>query len=319
MHLFGYSATSHELYLPLMYGSVSDVLMTPKKVKPNAKFLKEASVRIQVVHAVIEALLNGIINLHENGVAHRDIKLENLLLDVDPRDQRFGVSSVKISDLGFSLDISDANPINPEARDELPGTPPHTAPEVLQARVDRKKMVQALITYAMREGLGNNTRLRDLKVRNASKDKDKKIGDWAAMSKLEELVGSDVAKSAEFQAAAQEPRDAYENSLAIVQAAPEKLDVFSAAMTAWMLLNPDVPEPDADVAHDASDKQRLKRLKEAGRPSLKVQKDTIDGELFAKLGAAKFFEDGWRTDPTKRFSAKTMLGRLEAAMRPAMA
>ena len=116
MHLFGYSGTSHELYLPLMYGSVSDVLMTPKKVKPNAKSLKEASVRIQVVHAVLEALLNGIINLHENGVAHRDIKLENLLLDFDPRDQRFGVSSVKISDLGFSLDISDANPINPEAR-----------------------------------------------------------------------------------------------------------------------------------------------------------------------------------------------------------
>ena len=120
-------------------------------------------------------------------------------------------------------------------------------------------------------------------------------------------------------AAAQEPRDAYENSLAIVQAAPEKLDVFSAAMTAWMLLNPDVPEPDADVAHDASDKQRLKRLKEAGRPSLKVQKDTIDKELFAKLDAAKFFEHGWHTDPTKRISAKTMLGRLEAAMRPAMA
>ena len=87
-------------------------------------------------------------------------------------------------------------------------------------------------------------------------------------------------------------------------------------MTAWMLVNPDVPEPDADVAHDASDKARLNRLLKDGRPSLKVQneKDTIDKELFAKLDAAKFFEDGWRTDPTKRISAKTMLGRLEAAM-----
>ena len=242
MHLFGYSA-SHELYLPLMYGSVSDVLMTPKKVKPNAKFLKEASVRIQVVHAVLEALLNGIINLHENGVAHRDIKLENLLLDVDPRDQRFGVSSVKISDLGYSLDIrnvAENQLINAQARDELPGTPPFTSPELLQARIDRKNVVQTAIKYALsiETQADKITSLKTLARRNASKDKDQKIGDWAAKAELEKLIGSDTFKSAEFQAAVSAADAKYQQSLAIVQAAPEKLDVFSAAMTAWMLFNP---------------------------------------------------------------------------------
>ena len=177
-------------------------------------------------------------------------------------------------------------------------------------------MVQTLIKYALsiETQADKKTRLRDLQMRNATKDMDKKIKDFAAKAKLEELIGSAVFKSAEFQAVAEEPRKAHKESLAIVQAAPEKLDVFSAAMTAWMLLHPYVTEPDGNVDHTFTDKMRLKRLKEAGRPSLKVQKDTIDKELFAKLVAAKFFEDGWHTDPTKRISAKTMLGRLEAAM-----
>ena len=323
MHLFGYDASSHELYLPLMYGSVYDVLV---KKKANDKFVKEDSVRIQVVHTTLEALLRGMVNLHENGVAHRDIKLENLLLDFDPRDQRFGVSSVKISDLGYSLDIrnvAENQLINAQARDELPGTPPHMAPELYQARIDQKEVVQTLIKYAIDTNAGDLTRLRDLQMRNATKDMDKKIKDFAAKAKLEELIGSAVFKSAEFQAVAEEPRKAHKESLAIVQAAPEKLDVFSAAMTAWMLLHPYVTEPDGNVDHTFTDKMRLKRLKDAGRPPTKIQKpsgerlelkDTIDKELFAKLVAAKFFEDGWHTDPTKRISAKTMLGRLEAAM-----
>ena len=47
--------------------------------------------------------------------------------------------------------------------------------------------------------------------------------------------------------------------------------------------------------------------------------DRLSRETIWQLVDAKFFEDGWHTDPTKRISAKTMLGRLEAAMRPAMA
>ena len=93
MHLFGYDASSHKLYLPRMYGSVYDVLV---KKKANDKFVKEDSVRIQVVHTTLEALLRGMVNLHENGVAHRDIKLENLLLSSD-------MKTVKIADFGVGL------------------------------------------------------------------------------------------------------------------------------------------------------------------------------------------------------------------------
>ena len=185
---------------------------------------------------------------------------------------------MKISDLGYSLDIrkvAENQLINAQARDELPGTPPFTSPELLQARVDRKNVVQTAIKYALsiETQADKITSLKTLARRNASKDKDQKIGDWAAKAELEKLIGSDTFKSAEFQAAVSAADAKYQQSLAIVQAAPEKLDVFSAAMTAWMCFNPDVAEPDPELpTHKiVSDKERLNRLVKDGRPSLKVQ------------------------------------------------
>ena len=323
MHFFGYNASSHELYLPLMFGTVKDVLVRPEKAKPNAKWLKnnEGELRAKAVRTALVALLRGLVELHNLGVAHRDIKHENLLVQIDPRDPRFGVLSVKISDLGYSLDIrkvAENQLINAQARDELPGTPPFTSPELLQARIDRKNVVQTAIKYALsiETQADKITSLKTLARRNASKDKDQKIGDWAAKAELEKLIGSDTFKSAEFQAAVSAADAKYQQSLAIVQAAPEKLDVFSAALTAWMCFNPDVAEPDPELpTHKiVSDKERLNRLVKDGRPSLKVQKDTIDQELFKKLVGAKFFQDAWHTDPAARSSVPELLNRLDAAM-----
>ena len=55
-----------------------------KLTEPYAKF-------------VFKQLMEGIAYLHENGVAHRDIKLDNILLD--------GHGNIKIGDFGVSKKI----------------------------------------------------------------------------------------------------------------------------------------------------------------------------------------------------------------------
>ena len=63
--------------------------------------------------------MEGIAYLHENGVAHRDIKLDNILLD--------GHGNIKIGDFGVSKKIEEN-----EILTEQCGTPAYIAPEIVQ-------------------------------------------------------------------------------------------------------------------------------------------------------------------------------------------
>lgn len=71
---------------------------------------------------VLVCVLKGLSHLHANGVAHRDLKLENLLLAEE------GVfSTVQISDLGMSKRLSSSD----ERGHTSCGSPLYTAPEVI--------------------------------------------------------------------------------------------------------------------------------------------------------------------------------------------
>ena len=66
--------------------------------------------------------MRGILYIHGNGVAHRDLKLENVLLDAN--------FDLKIADFGFSGLLSGANSTG--KMKTICGTPGYYAPEIMK-------------------------------------------------------------------------------------------------------------------------------------------------------------------------------------------
>ncbi|GFH06100.1 Ser/thr protein kinase, partial [Haematococcus lacustris] len=69
-----------------------------------------------------QQLISGVDYCHRSGVCHRDLKLENTLLDGQPAPR------LKICDFGYSKSALDSNPKS------TVGTPAYIAPEVLQRK-----------------------------------------------------------------------------------------------------------------------------------------------------------------------------------------
>ena len=81
---------------------------------------------------VIAGILRGLAHLHSRGVAHRDIKLENILLT----DSKHDMSKVKIIDMGFAKQLANRNATpNVEALNTVCGTPMYIAPEMIRPTV----------------------------------------------------------------------------------------------------------------------------------------------------------------------------------------
>ena len=76
---------------------------------------------------VINALLSCVNYCHQRGIAHRDLKLENILLpDQDYRD-------IKVIDLGLAQTVAEGQHLN-----EVVGTPYYIAPEMLKRKYGLK-------------------------------------------------------------------------------------------------------------------------------------------------------------------------------------
>jgi serine/threonine protein kinase len=80
-----------------------------KRRKLNEKYAK----------FVFKQIMEGLAYLHDNGVVHRDIKLDNILLD--------GHGNIKIADFGVSRKV-----IDNEILFEQCGTPAYIAPEIVR-------------------------------------------------------------------------------------------------------------------------------------------------------------------------------------------
>uniref|UniRef100_A0A061SC97 Pkinase-domain-containing protein n=1 Tax=Tetraselmis sp. GSL018 TaxID=582737 RepID=A0A061SC97_9CHLO len=71
--------------------------------------------------SIMFGLLSGVAHLHQHGIAHRDIKLENILLV-----NEYDLTMVKVVDLGM------AKPLGNASLNSICGTPLFMAPEVLR-------------------------------------------------------------------------------------------------------------------------------------------------------------------------------------------
>lgn len=65
--------------------------------------------------------------MHENDIVHRDIKLENLLLQ-----SKRNLSSVKVADMGFATRLSSRGKYT-----SMAGTPAYLAPEMVKVITGR--------------------------------------------------------------------------------------------------------------------------------------------------------------------------------------
>lgn len=90
-------------------------------------------------------LISAVAHIHSRGIAHRDIKLQNILMD-NPNDS---TSQVKLIDFGYGARFFNALPMRTKC-----GTPYTTAPEVLRENYDERCDVWSIgvVLYIMLSG-----------------------------------------------------------------------------------------------------------------------------------------------------------------------
>jgi len=112
VELYEVIETEDTLYLIMEYASGGEVF----------DFLVEhGRMKEKVARQKFRHILSAVEYCHSNGIVHRDLKAENLLLDHN--------MNVKIADFGFSNNYSEG-----EKLDTFCGSPPYAAPELFQGK-----------------------------------------------------------------------------------------------------------------------------------------------------------------------------------------
>ena len=109
--LFEVLETKNEIYMVMEYAQGGDLLTFMK----NRRSLQEPEAR-----KIFRQIVNGLGHIHCRSVLHRDVKLDNILLDSN--------GTIKICDFGISRIIFDSTSLIFEQC----GTPAYVSPEIMK-------------------------------------------------------------------------------------------------------------------------------------------------------------------------------------------
>lgn len=106
----------------------------------------KALVNERIVCSLMEQLLEGVAYLHSKRIIHRDLKMENILLETDNLE----VGLIKLIDFGISVEMTDQGKLN-----KVVGSSSYMAPELVRGRYDEKidEWACGMIMYILLTGL----------------------------------------------------------------------------------------------------------------------------------------------------------------------
>ncbi|CAF1087799.1 unnamed protein product [Rotaria sordida] len=117
VEMYGSYLVDNELWVVMEYldgGALTDLLITSTG---------ETRMNEQQIATVCKSVLKALAYLHSNGVIHRDIKSDSILLSTD--------GFVKLSDFGFCAQVINEKKVQNIKRKSLVGTPYWMSPEVI--------------------------------------------------------------------------------------------------------------------------------------------------------------------------------------------
>jgi len=103
------------------------------------QIIEEGAFEAETAKQLIRSILKGLKDIHSKGVIHRDLKLENIILN-----RSYSYSELKIIDFGLSQRIGEENPIY-----SCCGTPGYIAPEVIKRKNKRRKYDEKCDIYSV--------------------------------------------------------------------------------------------------------------------------------------------------------------------------
>ena len=314
MHYIDFDPQRIQLCLPRMHGGTVNEYFTPKKDhRRHPRYLdygnpEQGKLLHKLVCCVLTATFRGLDALHGMGCAHRDLKMDNLLLRHEPSSSEFGIESVVLCDFGYSI----CDGINTdEARRDFPGTLPYTAPEVLGARTLRRKAVtrvlDSMITFATdRPGaVALLSELEGIKKKLQRMKKDPhKLSDNTALDRARDAAQCDGEAVRAFQEASRVHMGEINQLMA--SANRKAADIYSSAILIWMLCHDQNAFPFPKLQHGGESgwETKLKTM----RPELSSRSvPACLSRLFRRMVDENVLESAWKTEPEDRPSAKQLL------------
>ena len=185
--------TSNDFYLVFDLcngGSLNDCLKKYMKINNNKPFTQE------IVQYIMKQIVSCFQYLHSNKIIHRDIKLDNILIDFENEEDKNNLNllkcKVKIIDFGFARYVE-----NNSLAHSILGTPLNMAPQILnEYKINKRKKVPMTCELCM----DNTFHLVEKKKENKSIGYDEKADIWSLGTICYEmLIGSPLFNADKFE------------------------------------------------------------------------------------------------------------------------